>query len=489
MTTRNGRRRVIAAAMAPLLAATLSAPAQASESDIATSGDTVVVQWNAELLAAIAESDLGPPMIARATAILHTCVYDAWAAYDPIAAGTQYGHSLDRPIVEWTRSNKRAAISYAAHTAAVDLLPDARPRFDALMADLGYPLDADTTASDTGRTTCQAVLDYRHQDGANQSDGYADTTGYQPVNEPMVVAEPLDPSTVHDPNRWQPLIHPTRDGASTKTQEFIAPHWGDVEPFALRSWDEFDTGYLPPRFGTKEYRDQAKRLIDVAANLTDRQKVIAEYWADGPGTEQPPGHWAQIGQFVSRRDNHGLGADAKLFFALTNAIFDASIASWGQKSHYDYVRPITAVRYLFRGEQIPSWNRAHSGPELIDGAEWTPYQPTWFPSPPFAEYTSGHSAFSAAGAEILKRFTGSDTYGDSVTVPAGSSDVEPGVAPTTDVTLSWDTFTEASNEAGISRRYGGIHFTDADLNGRKLGRRVAGKAWEKATAYFRGALG
>ncbi|MPZ00314.1 MAG: hypothetical protein GEU97_20485 [Actinophytocola sp.] len=76
-----------------------------------------------------------------------------------------------------------------------------------------------------------------------------------------------------------------------------------------------------------------------------------------------------------------------------------------------------------------------------------------------------------------------------MTIPAGSSDVEPGVAPTADVTLSWDTFTEASDEAGISRRYGGIHFTDADLIGRKLGRRVAGKTWDKATAYFQGTTG
>lgn len=123
---------------------------------------------------------------------------------------------------------------------------------------------------------------------------------------------------------------------------------------------------------------------------------------------------------------------------------------------------------------------------MIDGAEWTPYQPTWFPSPPFAEYTSGHSAFSAAGAEVLKQFTGSDYYGGSVTIPAGSSSVEPGVAPRTDITLSWDTFSAASDEAGMSRRYGGIHFRAADLNGRSVGREVGRNAWLKATRYFLG---
>jgi hypothetical protein len=91
---------------------------------------------------------------------------------------------------------------------------------------------------------------------------------------------------------------------------------------------------------------------------------------------------------------------------------------------------------------------------VIDGGDWLPYQPATFPTPPFPEYPSGHSTFSAAGATILALFTGSDTFGGSVTIPAGSSTVEPGISPRTDVTLSWPTFTAAANEAGISRRYG-----------------------------------
>ena len=126
------------------------------------------------------------------------------------------------------------------------------------------------------------------------------------------------------------------------------------------------------------------------------------------------------------------------------------------------------------------------GKQVINGEDWLPYQPSTFITPPFPEYLSGHSAFSAAGAEILKRFTGSDDFGASVTLPAGSSRVEPGLTPQADVTLSWASFSEAADQAGISRRYGGIHFEEGDLLARLLGREVGGIVWDKAQSYILG---
>src|SRR5207247_4973258 len=168
------------------------------------------------------------------------------------------------------------------------------------------------------------------------------------------------------------------------------------------------------------------------------------------------------------------------FFALTNAVFDAGCCAWDNKRAYDSVRPITAIRYLFAGKKIRAWGGPGRGTQTIAGEEWFPYQPTTFPTPPFAEYSSGHSNFSAAGAEILKLFTGSDRFEASVASAPGSSAVEPGVAPVHDVILSWDTFSDAADQAGLSRRYGGIHFEQADLDARATGRRAAGAAWAKA---------
>jgi hypothetical protein len=429
-------------------------------------------------------------MVARGLAILHTCIYDAWAAYDRRAAGTRLGTRLRQPARERTAQNKNEAISYAAYTAAVDIWPELRPRFDALMADLGYSTPRSKRASAVGVRACQAVLEYRHSDGANQlgdlaEGAYSDYTGYAPVNEPMRVDEPLDVRTVKDPNRWQALIYTDQNG-ELKTQAYMGPHMGNVKPFAMSSWDQFK---LPPpaRYGSREYVKQARALVNYAANLTDRQKVITEHWADeGAGFVSPPGTWLKIGQFVSRRDHHNVDQDAKMFFAVANAIFDASIGVWGIKRQYDYARPITAVRYLYRGERIPSWPEAGRRPKKIDGATWWPYQPVFFVTPAFAEYPSGHAAFGAAGGEVLKLFTGSDRYGDSVTVPAGSSRVEPGISPRRDITLSWQTFSAAVTENGISREYGGLHFKDGVVHGLTLGRKVGANTFAKATLLFAG---
>ena len=460
--------------------------------------DTIVVQWNAAALQGVRDSRIGPPMVARAMAIVHTCIFDAWAAYDKRAVGTQFGDELRRPKRERTLANKNEAISFAAYRALVDLFAlDRSSVFDPLMASLGYDPNNLTINTDTpagiGNVACAAVLAFRHGDGSNQlgdkhPGAYSDWTAYVSVNPASTV--PVNPALVLDPNHWQPLKYD--DGATPTphiiTQSFVGAQWYRVAPFAMTSPDQFRsfvTQFGPALYGSETYLQQSKDLITISANLTDEQKMIAEYWANGPHTELPPGHWDLFGEFVSRRDHHTVDDDAKMFFALTNAIFDAGIAAWDAKRGFDSVRPITSIPYLFHGQQIKSW-RPFQGTQTFDGSLWIPYQKTTFPTPPFPEYISGHSTFSAAGAEILKLFTHSDKFGDSVTFSAGSSNTEPGLTPKSEVTLSWATFTEAANQAGISRRYGGIHFELADLVGRATGRLVADQAWGKAMRYIRG---
>ena len=108
-------------------------------------------------------------------------------------------------------------------------------------------------------------------------------------------------------------------------------------------------------------------------------------------------------------------------------------------------------------------------------------------TPPFAEYPSGHSAFSAAAAEVLRRSTGSDDFGAMTTIEAGSSRIEPGRVFAEDLTLHWDTFSAAADEAGLSRRYGGIRFRQGDLVGRAIGRAVGAPVSRLAARYRDGA--
>jgi PAP2 superfamily len=233
-------------------------------------------------------------------------------------------------------------------------------------------------------------------------------------------------------------------------------------------------------------QQQAEELVAISAGLTDREKMIAEYWADGPQTEQPPGHWMRLAQFVSDRDHHTLDDDVKMYFALSNGMLDAGIAAWDAKRAYDSVRPVTAIELLFNGKKIRAWGGPGNGAVEMDGARWLPYELATFPTPPFPEYVSGHSTYSAAAARILELWTGSDHFGDSITLAKGSSEIEPGLTPREPITLKWETFTAAADEAGTSRRYGGIHFKRADLAGRSLGRAVAEKAWTRANDYFGG---
>ena len=449
--------------------------------NVVASADNVVLTWDAAVLQAIRDLRPGPPMVARALAEVHTSIFDAWAAFDATAVGTRLGASLRRPADERTDANKSAALSFAAYRTLVDLFPTDTPLFDRVMSQLGYDPDDRSTdltsAIGIGNVAAAEVIQFRHHDGSNQLGDmnhgapYSDYTNYMPVNSPDEIV---------DPNRWQPL----RVGATV--QQYIAPHWGSVVPFSLTSGSQFRPAVLPNQYPSDGYARQVDEVIEYSANLTDEQKVIAEYWADGPNSEFPPGHWCLFGALISRRDNHGIDDDVKMFFALGNALLDASIVSWDAKRNFDSVRPVTAVHYLMAGKMIRAWRGPFQGVGMMPAELWQPYQPASVVTPPFPEFLSGHSIFSAAGAQILEQFTGSTSFGASVTLAAGSSVVEPGLVPAHDVTLSWPTYRDASDQAGLSRRYGGIHFIEGDVQSREIGRALGTQVWAKAQRYFDG---
>jgi hypothetical protein len=246
---------------------------------------------------------------------------------------------------------------------------------------------------------------------------------------------------------------------------------------------------------------QINQVLDYSANLNDKGKVQAEFWADGPRTESPPGHWNQIAHGVIERDRLSTENAVKLLFALNASLLDASIATWEAKRFYDYIRPASAIRWFYRDQLIEAWSGPNRGTGIIAGHDWTPYQKLDFVTPPFPEYVSGHSAFSRAAAEILTRFTGSDTFYDGETrtlqdvngdgvqdylgqhiARAGSFFIEDG--PVEDVVLTWQTFIDAADEAGLSRLHGGIHISEGDLRGRELGEKIGMKVFEAAQQYF-----
>ncbi len=454
-----------------------------------------VAGWTRTALQAVRTVKPGPPMVARSLAVLHTCMYNAWTAFDDTAQATR-GQSIKLPASARGAANKTAALCQAAYTALVDQFPSQKPAFDAYLASLGFqpaaPGDSASSAAGAALALARAELAFCHADGANQLGelapggvAYADYTGYKAQNPPLATAAATPLAGIPAPGHWQPLSYSDASGA-TVTQPYVGAAWGRVKPFGMDAGSQFRPG-PPAAFGSAEYEAQARHLVEVLAGLSEEQKVIAEYWADGPSSELPPGHWNLIALYVSERDQHGDDDDVKLFFALSNALADAAIACWDAKRAYDSERPITAIRYLFHGQTIPGYGPQGpaGGLRQIAGESWIPYQLATAPTPPFPEHVSGHSTFSAAAAEVLRSFTGSDAYGASVTKAAHSMVIEPDM-PSQALTLSWATFSDAAEQAGLSRIYGGIHFDNANAAGQSLGRQVGAAAFAKARTLWEG---
>ena len=459
---------------------------------------SIVADWNAAALAEVRVSKLGPPITARALAVAHTCMYDAWSVYDSTAVPTVAG-TPRRPVAERTDANKAKAVSYAAYRCLLNLYPSGAARLTAVLAGQGY--DPSDTGADLatpqggGNVAAGRVIAARRNDGSNQyadlkpsSPPYADYTGYAPTNAPLPFCTPqtvgaCPPLSIADPLGWQPLVSNT--GA---TQTFIAPFWERVQPFALSSATQFDSLIPQPDIfaaGFSRYQANVEELLQYSAQLDLSRKLVVEYWADGPNSELPPGHWGLFAQYLSSSRGYTIDQDVKMFFAMHNASFDAGIAAWHVKRQYNGVRPITAVRYLKQGSSVLAWGGPGRPTESVRGEKWLPYNPGSNFTPAFPGYISGHSTFSSASAAVLQQFTGSDAFGFTTVIPANFGRVEPGVPPVP-TALSYPTFSSAAVEAGQSRLYGGVHFADDNTIGQQVGRLVGLQAWSKAQTYFDG---
>lgn len=343
--------------------------------------------------------------------------------------------------------------------------------------------------------------------------------------------------------------------ANLETEVDISPaSFGNVDlsslPTDFANYDEFydylnggdiGQGRSENPFTGQPYEPQIVRLGDYA-------RILAEFWADGPDSETPPGHWFTILNYVSdnldQKKFNGQGEvlsdlewDIKAYLLFGGTMHDVAITSWGIKGYYDYVRPISAVRYLAdqgqsTDDQLPSYNPAGiplvegyielveegdplagienvnvgkiklyawKGPDYINDPDtdvagvdwilaenWWPYQRPTFVTPNFAGYVSGHSTFSRAAAEVMTLLTGSPFF------PNGLGEFEAPMneflvfedGPSQDITLQWATYRDASDQTSLSRIWGGIHPPADDIPGRIIGERIGVDAYEFARQYF-----
>jgi hypothetical protein len=428
-----------------------------------------------------------PTILSRQMAVALTAMYDAWAAYDDKAVGTRLGGTLRRPPSERTQKNKETAIAYATYRALADLYAADREWLAQQMRAQGFDPNDDTKdvtkPQGVGNVAAQAVIDYRHHDGANQlgdevgSNGtpYSDYTFYVPMNKP---------ERVNDPDRWQPL--PFADGKGAYFYPgFLTPHWYRVKPFALDRSDQFRPP-APPKFDSEQLRKEVDEVVRFNASLTSEQKAVVEFMRDGPRSTGQSGHWLRFAQDVSRRDKQTLDQDVKLFFAVSNVAMDAFIAAWEAKRYYDTSRPWTLVRQYYVDKEIDGWTGPGKSPEKIASSKWHPYSPDTFITPPFPGYVSGHSTVSAACAKTLELFTGSDAFGFVERRHPGILTEPDAEWAKSEVDLPLPTFTATAEMAGLSRVMGGYHIQADNIEGLTLGRKVAEFMWPRIQAYFEG---
>ncbi|MBL8896138.1 MAG: vanadium-dependent haloperoxidase [Planctomycetes bacterium] len=382
----------------------------------------VVTDWNGAALQAIRAGNTPPPAASRNLAILHCSVYDAVNGIERLHAPYLVNQRGPR------RASREAAASSAARDVLAALYPAQLASFDALNGTILGGIPAGSAKDEGvawGQEVAAAMLAARANDGSSPQPAYPGST---------------------DPGKWRPTV-----SFGGVVRPALLPGWGNVAPFGVRSGSQFRPP-APPRLRSFNYvldwlEVEALGEANSSARTAD-QTEIARFWGYGPGTATPPGHWNQIALNVSDDQGLSLSENARLFALINIAMADAAIVSWDCKYVYGLWRPITAVQLAD-----------------TDGNPFTAADPNWTPllaTPPFPEYTSGHSTFSAAAAGVLRRFFGTDRIAFRV----GSDDL-PGVE------RSYDSFSHAAFESGKSRIYGGIHFQSANFWGLHTGRLVS----------------
>lgn len=561
--------------------------------------------WNEAALDAVRLDFPAPTVHARNLYHLSAVLWDVWRAYEPDDSAGSAVFVDERRTADDVEAAREDALAFAAHRVLTERYRLSLARPETLLAlnsslssvcgvQSDFAEENPESAAAFGVQVADAVLATTIDDGSLERSGY-ENTDYEPVNPPLVVAE--SGTELVDPDRWQPLLLETNVSQNNVplpggAQTFIGSNWGSVTPFAIEveSQPPLDPG-PPPRITDPDtaegYRQQAVEVLRASSDLevgaatidigpgsddvavlsyessgghvenpvtgaeyeanevdaADYFRSIAEYWADGPTSETPPGHWNSLANRTSDalfsdgvpdllHDGFAepvgsrLEWDVKLGLVLNGALHDAAIAAWGNKAFYDSVRPISMIRWMAeqegdtslpledglveivteessrageRHEGLPvgemavyAWAGSPDDPEnevagveWILAVDWVPYQRATFVTPAFASYVSGHSTFSRAAADVLAFFTGSEFFPGGLLVhpvPARSLLHEDG--PSEGIELQWATFGDAADEAGRSRIWGGIHIPADDEAGREIGREVADAAWSRARDIF-----
>lgn len=409
-------------------------PVAPTSAETATFDSSLATGWIDLMLTGIQTTPgFSPPVASR------TMAYCGVAFYEGVVAGMPDHQSLvgqlnelnalpavpegihHWPAVANTAIAAVARTLFAANATVVTSIDDLEAQFETDFADAGVAQDVLDRSTMFGTDLATAILAWAAEDGIA-------TWNNCPYTVPV------------GPGFWEPT--PPGFGAA------LQPCWGKMRTFALAYGAECPA--LPPTpysetVNSKFYLE-CQEVQEAVDNLTADQIAIAQFWADNPGqTATPAGHWLSILSQCAEQQAFTLDVCAEGMARVGLATADAFISCWDMKYYYNVVRPITYIQSA-SGLNDPTWNTAPG----IGGGN--------IPTPPFPEYTSGHSVQSGAAAEVLTDLLGDLAFDDD-THAALSLDAR-----------SFDSFYDAADEAAISRLYGGIHYRPAIERGVEQGR-------------------
>lgn len=414
-------------------------------------------------------------LVLRITTLITNSWYDASAPYHPTAVGV-YSSLGRRPAAESANNyNINVALLYASYRVLNSLFPARAADWDNMLLSVG--LDPEDTSTDLstpvgiGNVAGAQVVANREHDGMNQlgdegsqvyhRKAYADYTDYSPVNTAY---------KLRFPSRWQPAVVSDRTGIF-RVQQFVTPQMRLVSPYSYKNPNQFHAPYpwASQVLNWGAYVDQANAVLDASANMTDEQKLIAELF------DNKIFSLGFSAVFAAQSQGLSLLEFIQYDFVTNMAAFDTAIAVWNQKYRYDAVRPFSAIAFIHKDNPVTAWG----GPGLgtvddMPANQWTSYLPV----ADHPEYPSGSASFCGAHAEASRLFLGSDQLGYTVPAPAGSSRIEPGVTPASDMQLHFATWTELEEKCGQSRLWSGVHFPASIPAGQDIGHKVAKQAYK-----------
>lgn len=380
-------------------------------------GAEQILRWNNLALQAIATNRTAPPLAARQLAILSIAMYDAANTVKPDGSNYLLGKT------RFKLADIDMAVGSAAYRVLTVLFPSQAALFKAEYLNTTSQiknLAGKMYGQVLGYAAANKILNARAADGSTNAVTYTESG--------LV-------------GRWE------RTPAAFAAP--LLPQWPGVTPFAMTSASQFRSP-APPSLTSTLYATDLNEVQSLGSatsvTRTADQTQIARFWSAGGGTVTPPGMWNVFAQAQARETGLSITQTAKLFATLNVAMADAGIACWDNKYHFDMWRPVTAIRKADLDGNVAT----------TKDATWTPLLAT----PPFPTYTSGHSTFSAAAAEVLSAWFGANKPF------SGTSD------SLTGVTRSWTSFRAAAAEAGDSRVFGGIHFRFDSVEGLAAGAQI-----------------